>query len=44
VAYLLKARTAQPEKKQLLSNSGVTRNNGIIVGGGVSYVVGAEAI
>jgi hypothetical protein len=31
VAYLLKARTVQPEKQPLLGNGCVTRNNGMTV-------------
>jgi hypothetical protein len=32
VAYLLKARTVEPEKQSLLGNGCVTRNNGMPVG------------
>jgi hypothetical protein len=44
VAYLLKARTVEPEKQPLLGNGGVTRNNGVIVGSGVFCAVRSEAI
>jgi hypothetical protein len=32
VAYLLKARTGEPEKHKLLGNGCVIRNNGVAVG------------
>jgi hypothetical protein len=44
VAYLLKARTVEPEKQQLLGNGRVTRNNGVTVGSGVLCAVCADAI
>jgi hypothetical protein len=43
-AYLLKARTVETEKPQLLVNGFVTRNNGVAVGNGVSCAVRAGAI
>jgi hypothetical protein len=44
VAYVFKARTAEPEKWLLLGNSCVTRNNGVTAGCGVFCAVRAEAI
>jgi hypothetical protein len=44
VAYFLKARNVELEKRPLLGNSCVTRNNGVTVGSGVFCVVRAEAI
>jgi hypothetical protein len=44
VAYLLKARTVEPEKQLLLGNSCVTCNNEITVGSGVFCAVHAGAI
>jgi hypothetical protein len=45
VAYLFKARTVEPVKKQpLLGNGCVTSNSGVTVGTGVFYAVRAEAI
>jgi hypothetical protein len=43
VAYLFKARTAEPEKQPLLGNSSVKCNSGISVGSGVFCAVRAEA-
>jgi hypothetical protein len=44
VAYLLKARTVEPEKQPLLGNGCVTRNNEVTSGSGVFCAVRAEAI
>jgi hypothetical protein len=44
VAYLLKARTLEPEKKPLLGNSCGTGNNRVTVGNGAFYAIRAEAI
>jgi hypothetical protein len=44
VAYLLKARTVEPEEQPLLGNVCVTCNNGVIVGSGVFCAVHAEAV
>jgi hypothetical protein len=44
VAYLLKARTVDPEKQPLLGNDCVTGNNGVAAGSGVFCAVRAEAI
>jgi hypothetical protein len=44
VAYLLKARTVEPEEQPLLGNSCVTRNSGVTVGSSVFCAVHAEAI
>jgi hypothetical protein len=44
VAYLLKARTVEPEKEPLLANGCVKHNNGVTVGSGVFGVVRAKAI
>jgi hypothetical protein len=44
VAYLLKARTMEPEKQPLLYNDFVTPNNGVTVGSGVFCVIRAEVI
>jgi hypothetical protein len=44
VAYLLKARTVEPEKQPLLGNCCVTRNNRVNIGSGVFCAVCAEAI
>jgi hypothetical protein len=44
MAYLLKARTVEPEKQPLLGNGYVTRNNGLTVGSGVSCADSAEAL
>jgi hypothetical protein len=44
VAYLLKARTVEPEKQTLLGNGYVTRNNAVTVGSGVYCAVRAEAM
>jgi hypothetical protein len=35
VAYLLKARTVEPEKQLLLGNGCITRNSGVTIGSGV---------
>jgi hypothetical protein len=43
MAYLLKARTVEPEKEPLLCNGCVTRNNGVTVGSVVYCAVLAEA-
>jgi hypothetical protein len=43
VAYLLKARTVEPEEQPLLGN-GCASNNGVTVGSGVSCSVSAEVI
>jgi hypothetical protein len=39
VAYLFKARTAEPEKQPFLANGCVTHKNGVTVGIGVFCVV-----
>jgi hypothetical protein len=44
VAYLLKARTVEPEKQPLLGNSCATCNNGITAGSGVFCAVCTKAI
>jgi hypothetical protein len=44
MAYLLKARTVEPEKQPLLLNGSVTHNNGVTVGIGVFYAVRTEVI
>jgi hypothetical protein len=44
MAYLLKARTVEPEKEPLLDNGYVTRNNGVSIGSGVSCAISVEAI
>jgi hypothetical protein len=44
VAYLLKARTVEPEKQLFLGNGCVTRRDGVAVGSGVFCAVRAEAI
>jgi hypothetical protein len=44
VAYLLKARTVEPEKQPMLGNGCVTHNNGVTVGSGVFCAVRTEAI
>jgi hypothetical protein len=44
VAYLLKARTVEPEKQPLLGNGCVTRNNGVIVGKAAFCVLHAKAV
>jgi hypothetical protein len=44
VEYMLKARTVELEKQQLLGNGCVTRNNGVTVGSGVFCEVSAEAM
>jgi hypothetical protein len=44
VAYLLKARTVEPEKQPLPGNGCVTRNSGVTVWSGVFCAVHAEAI
>jgi hypothetical protein len=42
VAYLLNARTVEPEKQTLLGNGSVTRNNGVTVGSGIFCVICTE--
>jgi hypothetical protein len=44
MAYLLKARTVEPEKQPLLDNGCVTCNNGVSVGCSVLFAVHAEDI
>jgi hypothetical protein len=44
VAYLLKARTVEPQKEPVLNNGCVMHNNGVTVGSGVFCVVCARAI
>jgi hypothetical protein len=44
VAYLLKARTVEPEKQPLLGNGCITRSSGVTIGNGVFYAVHADAI
>jgi hypothetical protein len=44
VAYLLIARTVEPESQPLLGSGCVICNNGVTVGSGVFYAVRAEAI
>jgi hypothetical protein len=44
VAFLLKAKTVDPEKQPLTGNDCVTCNNGVIVGSSVFCAVCAEAI
>jgi hypothetical protein len=44
MAYFLKARIVEPEKKALLVKGFVTSNNGVTVGSDVNYAVRAEAI
>jgi hypothetical protein len=44
VAYLLKARTVEPEKEPLLGSSCATRNNEVTVESGVFCAVHAEDI
>jgi hypothetical protein len=44
VAYLLKARTVEPEKQPLLCNSCVTRNSELNVGSGFFCAVRADAV
>jgi hypothetical protein len=44
VAYLLKARTVEPDKQPLLGNGCATRNNGVTVGSGIFSAVGTKAI
>jgi hypothetical protein len=44
VAYLLKARTVEPEKELMLGNVCVTRYDRVTVGSDVSCAVRAEAI
>jgi hypothetical protein len=44
VAYLLKARTVEPEKQQFLGNGCLTLNNGVTVGSDVFCAVRTEAI
>jgi hypothetical protein len=42
MAYMFKARTVEPEKRPLLSNGCVTRNNAVTVGSGVSCAICAD--
>jgi hypothetical protein len=44
VAYLLKARTVEPEKRPFLGNGCVTHNSGVTVGSGVLCASRTEAI
>jgi hypothetical protein len=44
VAYLLKARTMEPDKQTLQGNGYLTRNNAVTVRSGVFFTVRAEAI
>jgi hypothetical protein len=44
MAYLLKARTVEPENQPSLSNGCETRNNGVTVESGVFFAVRTEAI
>jgi hypothetical protein len=43
LAYLLKSRTVEPEKRPLLGNGCVTRNNKVTVESGVFFAFRAEA-
>jgi hypothetical protein len=44
MAYLLKARPVDPEKRPLLSEGCVTGSSGVTVGSGVLCTVRAEAM
>jgi hypothetical protein len=44
MAYLLEARTVEPEKQPLLGNGCVTSNNGGTFGSGVFYEVRVEVL
>jgi hypothetical protein len=44
VAYLLRARTVEPEKQLMLGNGCVTCKNGVTVGSGVFYAVNASGV
>jgi hypothetical protein len=44
VAYMRKSRTVEPEKRPLLGNGCVTRNNGVTVVVDVFCAVHAEAV
>jgi hypothetical protein len=44
MAYLLKAKTVEPEKQPVSGNGCVTCNNGVTVGSGVFCAVHAKAI
>jgi hypothetical protein len=44
LAYLLKARTVEPEIQPFLSNGCLSRKNGVNVGSGVFCAVRAEDI
>jgi hypothetical protein len=44
VAYVVKARTVEPQKQPLIDNGCVTRNNGVTVGSDVFCAVRVEVI